>query len=286
MNPILTLLTIWRRRYLWWRVEHEGAPALQPVTVITGGSEGIGLALAREFARLGQPLLLVARSADALASAKNTLAAERGIEVLTVAADLTQQAGVAAVLAALAARNATCDVLINNAGIGLSGPFEHHDGRGLARLVNLNVAAVTLLMHAVLPGMLARGRGGILNVASLGGLAPGPWQAAYYASKAYVVSLTEAVAWETRGLGVRIAVLLPGPVVTQFHHRMGADSAYYLSLLWPLRPECIARAAWRGFRYGGVRIVPGVVSKVLCVALWLVPNMVLVPIVGWLLKQR
>ena len=114
------------------------------------------------------------------------------------------------------------DVLVNNAGTGLAGPFLSHSPVELSRLITLNIETVTRLTRAVLPDMLARQRGGILNIASLGADVPGPNQAAYYASKSYVVSLSEAIASEVSGQGVRISALLPGPVETEFHEDMGA----------------------------------------------------------------
>ncbi len=136
-------------------------------------------------------------------------------------ADVTATDAIATIEAALAAHGAYADVLVNSAGIGLSGPFHAHAPEDVVRLIDLNVRALTQLTRHFLPGMRVRGRGGILNVASLGGYTPGPNQAAYYASKAYVLSLTEAIAAETAGEGVRVCALAPGPVNTAFHARMG-----------------------------------------------------------------
>ncbi|KAB2847508.1 MAG: SDR family NAD(P)-dependent oxidoreductase [Hyphomicrobiaceae bacterium] len=280
------IISAWRSRYRVLRGPRDRAAGLKPAIVVTGGSEGIGRALAEEFARLGDTVFLVARSGPALEEARVAIAAKTGVEVRTIIADLTSPDGPGSLLGSLARDGFYCDVLLNNAAAGLSGPFVEHEEAALANLIALNVGALTGLMHAVLPDMIARGRGGILNVASLGGLAPGPWQAAYYASKAYVVSLTEAVAYETRGLGVRIAVLLPGPTGTQFHHRMGADSAYYLRLLPPASPARVARWAFWGWRFGGVKIVASVENYPLALALWLVPNVILKPILGFILKNR
>jgi short-subunit dehydrogenase len=141
-------------------------------------------------------------------------------------------------------------------------------------------------MHHVLPGMLARGRGGVMNVASLGGLAPGPYQAAYYASKAYVVSLTEAVASEIAGLGVRLTALAPGPVNTGFHAAMGAEHSFYRQLIFPLSPEGTAKAAYRGYVLGRRLVVPGLFNKLLAIALRILPHTLLLPLIGWLLRPR
>ena len=151
-------------------------------------------------------------------------------------------------------------------------------------MIDLNVAALTRLMHHALPGMLARGRGGILNVASLGGLVPGPYQAAYYASKAYVISLTEAVGSEAAGQGVRLTALAPGPVDTGFHAAMGSEFSFYRQLILPLSPEGTANAAYRGYVLGCHLVVPGLINKVLALALRILPHTLLLPFVGWLLR--
>ena len=286
MDIAQKIISAWRSRYRVLRGPRERAEGLRPAIVVTGGSEGIGLALAEEFARLGSTIVLVARTSAKLEEARVALAAKTGVEVKTIVADVASPDGPGRILGSLARDGFYCDVLINNAGMGQSGPFVEYEETALSSLVAVNVGALTSLMHAALPEMIARGRGGILNVASLSGLAPGPWQAAYYASKAYVVSLTEAVAYETRGLGIRMAVLLPGPTDTQFHRRMGADSAYYLRLFPPASAARIARTAFWGWRYGGVKIVAPVENYLLALAMWVVPNVVLKPILGFLLKNR
>ncbi len=153
-------------------------------------------------------------------------------------------------------------------------------------MLDLNVDALTRLMRHALPAMLARGEGGIINVASLGGLVPGPNQAAYYASKAYVVSLTRAVATENAGRGVRLMALAPGPVDTGFHRAMGAELSFYRQLMIALSPEQTARAAYRGYVLGLHLVVPGITAKLLQIALWIIPHALLLPIIGWLLRRR
>ena len=140
-------------------------------------------------------------------------------------------------------------------------------------------------MHHALPGMLARARGGILNVASLGGLVPGPYQAVYYASKAYVVSLTEAVAAENAGRGVRFTAVAPGPVNTGFHVRMGLQIVYR-QLLFSLNPERVANSAYRGYVLGFRVVVPGLFFKPMWPALRVLPHRLLLPLIGWLPRPR
>jgi short-subunit dehydrogenase len=141
-------------------------------------------------------------------------------------------------------------------------------------------------MRHVLPDMRARAGGGVLNVASLGGYVPGPHQAAYYASKAYVISLTEAVASEIAGLGVRLTALAPGPVNTGFHEAMGSEFSFYRQLILPLSPEGTANAAYRGYVLGFRLVVPGLFNKFLAIALRILPHRLLLPLIGWLLRPR
>lgn len=283
MGALEGLAERWRRRNWSPGPDAERYEGQHPLVVITGGSEGIGLALAKEFAQAGHALLLVARSGDKLAAAKLAIP---GTTAYTLAADLAEPGGCAAVAVELSSLNAYCDVLVNNAAIGLSGPFAEQPPADLARLADLNMRALTDLTRLFLPGMLVRGRGGVLNVASLGGLVPAPNQAAYYASKAYVISLTRALAHECAGQGVRISALLPGAVATKFHARMSAERSYYLSLLGVMSPQQVARAGFRGFRWGLTLIVPGVLNKLSAVALWVIPGSFMIPVVGWLLRRR
>ena len=280
------LIDIWLRR--WWRAgpATETFAGLQPVTVVTGASEGIGKALALEFAKLGNPVMLVARRAEPLVEAARAVEAATGVRAFTVVADLSVSGGAGVIEDALTSRRAFCDVLINNAAMGLSGPFAGQSTFDVTLLVDLNVRALTELMHRHLPGMLARGRGGIVNVASLGGYLPGPHQAAYYASKAFVVSLTEAVAFECRGRGVRICVVAPGPVNTGFHEHMGAQGAYYAAFAMWNSAAFVASGAFRGFRRGQTVIIPGIFYRVLSLVVRVLPHPVLMPVVGWLLKRR
>jgi short-subunit dehydrogenase len=255
--------------------------------VVTGASEGIGLAIAHRFAAgTGQPVLMIARRADMLAAAAQEVAGRNGVETFTLALDVTAPDAADQIAAALDAYRLHADVLVNNAGIGLGGDFLGQTEEDLARLVDLNVRALTLLTRRFLPGMLDRRRGGVINIASLGGYAPGPYQAAYYASKAYVLSLTRALAHETARRGVRVCVVAPGPVPTEFHARMGATSAFYRQLVPAMSAESVARSTWRGWRLGLKVIDPGLFTPMLSLLMRVTPWLVLVPIVGWLLRKR
>jgi short-subunit dehydrogenase len=261
-----------------------GATALKPFTIITGGSEGIGHAIAQRFAAQQHNLLLIARSESKLSAAAAELRKASGAQVHILSLDITASGAPSEIDAALAKAGGYAHILVNNAGIGLSGAFVEHRREEVERLLDINVKALTVLTHHVLPGMRQRHSGGVINLASLGGYAPGPRQAAYYASKAYVLSFTEAVAAEVAADGVRVCAVAPGPVNTAFHERMGAEGAWYRRLVPPLRPETVAWWTDRGFRLGLRVIVPGLINMLMSLALRLVPHRILVPIVGWLLR--
>lgn len=264
----------------------DAVRGLAPAAVVTGASEGIGRAIADRLAAEGLAVILVARRSEPLEKAAAVIAKRSGGTAIAVAVDVTAPEAISRIEAAAAGAGLYVDMVVNSAGIGLGGEFVTHAADDIERLLDLNVTAATRLMRQWLPAMLARGRGGVLNVASLGAYAPGPYQAAYYASKAYLVSLTEAVAYECRGRGVRISVVAPGPVETRFHARMGADNALYRWLIPAPSPESVARAAVYGYYVGRVVTLPGLVAPVMGAMLNVIPHVLLVPIVGWLLKPR
>ena len=280
-------LQLWRRR--WWRRDPQALAAyagLKPTVIVTGGSEGIGYALARRFAAAGHDLILVARRPEPLEQAAERIRAEFKVEAIAVPVDVTSPGAIGAIEAALDRQRAYADVLVNCAGMGLAGPFHDQAPDAIVQLLDLNVRALTTLSRQFLTGMRVRGRGGILNLASLGAYAPGPNQAVYYASKAYVLSFSEAIAAETAGEGVRITAVAPGPVNTRFHARMGAERALYRYLVAPSSPEGVARAAYYGFALGLRVVVPGLLNPFLALAMRILPHRIVIPIVGVLLKQR
>ncbi len=281
------LLDRWIARYAQPSAAALGAVAnLNPSVVVTGGSRGIGLALARRFAKAGYDVAILARNYEALQKAAEAIERDYGVNAQAISIDITDPDAPRSLDTQLAKRGYYVDILVNSAGLGLSGRFETHDESAVVDLLDLNVRALTRLMHHALPAMLARGRGGIINVASLGGLAAGPYQAAYYASKAYVISLTEAAAWENAGEGVRLTVLAPGPVDTSFHEAMGAESSFYRLLLPALSTEHTANSAYRGYVLGRCLVVPGLTNSIMAIALRILPHTLVLPIIGWLLRPR
>ncbi len=259
---------------------------LTPITIITGGSEGIGKALALEFAQGGFDLLLVARSQQRLETTAREISAAHDVKVLTFKCDLAAEDTSSKIVTFLAQNQHYCQNLVNNAGFGLAGTFARQDEAEIQQLVDLNVRALTVLSRHFLPDMLKRGGGGILNIASMAGLLPGPYQAAYYASKAYVISLTKALSWEAWGTGVQISVLVPGPVKTKFHARMRARSELYIKFGGGISPSRAARMGYSGFRCGKCLIIPGILSQFGALALKFIPHDLLMPFMAWFLKAR
>ena len=280
-----SLLRVWRRR--WWRGDPRALAAyegLKPMTVVTGGSEGIGFALARRFAAAGNDVMLVARRPEPLREAAESIRAEFKVEAIPVSADVTSPDAIATIEAALAAQGAYADVLVNSAGIGLAGSFLDRAPEEVLQVIDLNVRALTRLTRHFLAGMRVRGRGGVLNLGSIGGFGPGPYQAVYYATKAYVHAFSEAIAHETAGHGVRVTVLAPGPVRTRFHAKMGAEHALYRLFTAPASVEAVARAGYLAFALGLRVVVPGILDPFLALALRILPHRMVIPIVGVLLR--
>jgi uncharacterized protein len=267
------------------RAARERVADLSPAVVITGASRGIGLALAQVFHAAGHTVVLIARNETELMTAAQSFEPSATARVLTLALDVTAPNAESQLDDGLARAGCYLDTLVNNAAIGVSGRFDQNPLQDIDNLVAINVAALTRLTRHALPGMIARGSGGILNIASLGGAVPGPYQAAYYASKAYVMSLTEALASEAGGLGVRISLVAPGPVATSFHENMGADRALYRILLPECSPARVAAIAYRGFQLGQRLIVPGITNRFFYLALRLLPHPISVTLTGWLLRN-
>ncbi len=261
-------------------------PKLTPLTIITGGSQGIGKALAVEFAQGQHNLLLIARDLQTLDKTAEMIRERFDVVVLTLACDLKGNQAISTIDKLLRLEKFYCQNLVNNAGFGLAGNFANHSEVTILDLVDLNIRALTALSRHFLPDMLERGEGGILNIASMGGLLPGPYQAAYYASKAYVVSLSQALSWEVWGSGIHICALAPGPVRTNFHQTMGARSELYIKSGAGISAKKAARMGYSGFKCGKSLIIPGILSQLGAVALKIIPHDLLMPVMGWFLKAR
>lgn len=225
-------------------------------TLITGASAGIGRELARLFAADKSNLVLVARRRDRLEELAEELRREAGVDVRTMAADLGRPDAPQAIADELARDGKPIDVLVNNAGFGALGPFAELGVARQAEMVQVNVAALTHLTRLFLPGMIERGRGGILNVASTAGFQPGPFMAVYYATKAYVISFTEALHDELAGRGVTASCLCPGPTDTEFVAVAEMEGARMFKRR-PMTAVRVAEIGYRAFRRGKLLVVPG-----------------------------
>ncbi len=259
---------------------------LHPAAVITGATHGLGRALADEFASAGHDLLLVARDEVALRRAAQELSAAHRVEVRTLAADLGTEDGCAKVEDALDGAGFYADFLVNNAALMVAGFFQDQDPEKLRKIADLNVRAVIDLTRRLLPGMIARQRGGVLNVASVEGFMPVPYQATYAATKAFVLSFTRSLAYETMGSGVRVASLVPGIIATEMHAKAGAEYSRYVQYLPAMSPEDVARIGYRDFMRGRKLIVPGLFNKLAAVVAPFVPKLLLVPFIGLLFRVR
>lgn len=229
--------------------------------VITGASAGIGMEFARQLAGTAAVLVLVARRRDRL----EVLAAElqRGRPELVVhvyAADLREPAAVAGFLGWVAGQGIEVDLLVNNAGFGDYGAFAQARVDKLREMVAVNVAAVMELTHGLLPGMIARGRGGILSVGSTAGMMPMPEMATYGATKAFVNSFSEALHLELRGTGVHVTVLCPGPVRTEFQDVAGAREWRPPAVAWVEAAE-VVRQGLLAVQRNRPRCIPGVLVR-------------------------
>jgi uncharacterized protein len=250
---------------------------LRPVTVITGASAGIGVALARVFARNGHELALVARREDRLQALADEIAAAGSPKPLVIAADLQRGDAARLIGEALAAQGAEPQFMVNNAGFGLVGVAAALDRAEQLAMVDVNMRALTDLSLAFVDS-LARHRGGILNIGSMAGFLPGPGMTVYYASKAYVLSFSEALHSELKARGVRVCVLCPGPVPTEFAARAGITGNLAPSVLTQ-SAEQVAEAGYRGLMRGQRTIVPGLANKLVAQLIRVFPRRLLLAIV-------
>ena len=235
-----------------------GEPAL-----ITGASSGIGEALAREFARRGHPLALVARDEARLAAVADALWAAYGVEAVCIAKDLSRPESAEEIRDELLARGFQVHTLVNNAGVGWRDAFADAPLEHAAGSIRVNVEALTRLTALLLPGMLERGSGRVLNLGSIAGFQPAATMAVYHATKAYVVSFSAALREELRGSGVSVTCLCPGPVNTPFFERGGLPDvrARDRRMMWSA--EDIAAYGYRAARDGRGVVIPGLLPKLM-----------------------
>jgi hypothetical protein len=249
--------------------------------LITGASSGIGRALAHCFADGGADLVLVARREEALHEVARELETAHGITAHVVPSDLAEADAPQSLFDTLTTDGVTVDVVVNNAGFGARGPVAELDTQRQIDMVQVNVTALTHLTRLFLPGLLTRGRGGVLNVASTAAFQPGPNMSVYYATKAYVLSFTEGLAEEVRGTGVHVSCLAPGATATEFADRADMEDTM-LFKMGAMTPTAVARAGYDGFRTNATLVVPGAFNKLTAASVRFVPRRLARTIAQWL----
>jgi short-subunit dehydrogenase len=247
-------------------------PKPRPLAVVTGASSGIGAEFCKELARRGCDLILVARRASRLSQLAAELAEAYGIRADALAADLTKDEELAGVERRVSAEE-NLEYLVNNAGFGTRGKFFETDRDSQDRMHRLHVLATLRLTHAALSGMVARGRGNIVNVSSVAAFWETPGNASYCATKAWMNSFTEGLALELKAAGspVKVQALCPGFTYTEFHDVMGVDRGVIPGPLW-MPAEAVVKASLRGLERGRAVVVPGVGYKFLVLLSGLVPR--------------
>ena len=256
-----------------------------PTALITGASAGLGEGFARELARRGHDLILTARRADRLEGIAAELRGAHGVRVDVFASDLERPDAPERLLADVAGAGLRIDTLVNNAGFGLRGDFADLDrGRQLG-MVDLNCRTLVALAHGVLPQMIERRSGGILNLASTAAFQPGPWMAVYYATKAFVLSFSEALHEEVRGHGVRVTALCPGPTRTEFAGRAGmTDMPLFTALAG--EADGVVRDGLAALDAGRAVKVSGVANALMADATRFTPRFLARKVAGSLQKSR
>jgi uncharacterized protein len=255
------------------------------VTLITGASAGIGTELARVFASKGHRLALVARRADRLAALASEIAVAGGAAPIVIACDLEQPDTGDKIAAALAAEAVEVEYVVNNAGFGLFGHAVELDRAAQLAMIAVNIRTLTDLSLRF-SDQLIRHRGGILNVGSIAGFLPGPGMAVYYASKAYVLSFSEALRRELGPSGVRVTVLCPGPVPSEFQERAGFEPGFDSAIL-NVSPADVAKAGYRGLMANKRAVLPGFGIRFVPFLLRLFPRgFILAAVGGFQLRKR
>jgi short-subunit dehydrogenase len=253
--------------------------SMQPICLITGASAGIGAALARVFARAGHALVLTARREAELNTLADAIAGAGQKRPLVIAADLGATDGPARLAEALDRLGVEPEIVVNNAGFGLLGEAAVLERAQQLAMIDLNCRALTDLSLRWLPS-IRRHRGGILNVASIAAFLPGPGMAVYHATKAYVLSFSEALHEELKADGVRVCALCPGPVPTEFNERAGIPHGYFPAYLARSAPR-VAREGYAAFMGGHRVVAPGVANRIFTLVPRLLPRSLMLAATAW-----
>jgi short-subunit dehydrogenase len=249
-----------------------GKPGGGQTALVTGASAGIGVDLAECFARGGYDLIITARTEAALKEVADRLSKAHGVKATAIACDLGAIGAGAKLAAEIAQRGLSVDVLVNNAGFGHAGGFAAAPIEPQLGMVDLNIRVLTELTHIYWKDMLAKKRGGVLNVASTAAFQPGPLMAVYYASKAYVLSLSEALWEEARGTGVHVSCLCPGPTASKFRERAGTGRTRLGKTIAVMPSMPVAQEGYEGFLRNRRVVVTGGRNKMLVGAVKMLPK--------------
>ena len=240
--------------------------------LVTGASVGIGLELAKQFAAHGHNLVLTARNRDVLEAVAGTLEGKHGIKATVITADLAEPDAPQRLFEAVMSEGISIDTLVNNAGFGLGGPFSETDIDRELDMIQVNIAALTHLTKLFLQPMVLRRSGRILNVASTAAFQPGPLMSVYYASKAYVLSFSQALDEELRKTGVTVTCLCPGATATEFAERAGVGNTRLFSLTGVANAEAVARYGYAATMRGERVALPGIKNRAHIQSLRLLPR--------------
>lgn len=259
--------------------------ANRPLALVTGASSGIGADLARELARHGHDLVLAARRIEPMRVLADELRG-LGAESTVIATDLSRPGAAGTLAGDLTARALTVDVLVNNAGLGAGGPFHESDRARVSEMLQVNVVALAELTHALLPGMVKRGKGRVMFVASTAAFQPGPSMAVYCASKAFVLSFGEAISYELRGTGVTVTTLCPGPTLTEFTDvaKTGSSALFESPFASVMTSAEVARQGYRALASGKRVHVAGLVNKMIAASGRFSPHAISLPVTSAILK--
>jgi uncharacterized protein len=250
--------------------------------LVTGASGGIGVDLADCFARDGYDVVVTARSVDALRGVADRLSKQHGIVATPIANDLGVFGGGTKLVEAIRARGITVDVLVNNAGYGQAGALTSSPLETQLGMIDLNVRALVELTHLLWDGMVARRRGGVLNVASTAAFQPGPLMAVYYASKAFVLSFSEALWEEARGTGLRVSCLCPGPTASGFRDRAGTGKTRLASASAVMPSMPVAEQGYRGWQANRRVVITGARNRLLAELVQVLPRQMVLRVVRYI----
>ena len=256
----------------------------EPRALVTGASSGIGAAFARGLRERGEKLVLVARRGQRLQALADELGGEG--QAVIVPIDLSERGAGDRLSADVASRGFVVDFLVNNAGVGHTAPFAEEQRHRALAMIDLNVRAVVELTHAFLPGMLARGRGRIVNVASNAAFQPVPFLSVYAATKAFVLSFTEGLATELAGTGVRVQALCPGLTATEFLEVAETHSGLLVNRIPAMKPEEVVACSLRALDRGRLRVVAGFQNRLLAAVQSFVPRRVVRRVAAELYRPR